>query len=232
MTFYMTICKKKQVKKSLWHFTLIELLMVIAVIAILLCTLLPALSKAKGTVREISCRSNMKQMGLLFELYAGDYNGWAPPLITQGDSLLWITILWPYLYPNKPAWTSSTQYTDKKYGTIYRCPARNESPDALHSSWYFSYGYNYTFALKISGINTVYSPRNWRMLAQPSKTAMVMDCTTSSGDRAALTDGGLQAGALWHSGRVNILYADLHTGGGKPSEFPFNSTDIFWNCRD
>ena len=60
-------------------FTLIELLIVIAIIAILAAMLLPALGRARGKAKEISCVGNLRQYGISFMLYTDTWNQYFPP---------------------------------------------------------------------------------------------------------------------------------------------------------
>jgi prepilin-type N-terminal cleavage/methylation domain-containing protein len=62
-------------------FTLIELLTVIAVIAILASLLLPSLGKTKAKAQRIACLNNQKQIGLSFTLWAGDHNDKFPSTV-------------------------------------------------------------------------------------------------------------------------------------------------------
>jgi len=61
--------KKRFNKRTQRGFTLIELLVVIAIIAVLMAILMPALQRVKDQARDISCRSNVKQVGLVIYMY-------------------------------------------------------------------------------------------------------------------------------------------------------------------
>jgi len=60
-------------------FTLVELLVAIAVIAILASLLLPALSRAMSKAHGVACLNNLKQWGLATQLYVADHDDFLPP---------------------------------------------------------------------------------------------------------------------------------------------------------
>jgi prepilin-type N-terminal cleavage/methylation domain-containing protein len=68
-------------------FTLLELLFVIAVIAILAALLLPALANAKKRAIITQCLNNEKQQATALAIYAGDNNDYLP--INRGPDLAW-----------------------------------------------------------------------------------------------------------------------------------------------
>lgn len=59
-------------------FTLIELLVVIAIIALLLAIIMPSLKKAKEVARDVICRSNLRHWGVIWKVYADEYDGKLP----------------------------------------------------------------------------------------------------------------------------------------------------------
>ncbi|HEX5399153.1 MAG TPA: prepilin-type N-terminal cleavage/methylation domain-containing protein [Verrucomicrobiae bacterium] len=60
-------------------FTLIELLIVMAIIAVLAALLLPVLDRTKSSARAVVCRNNLKQWGLATQLYAVENDDFLPP---------------------------------------------------------------------------------------------------------------------------------------------------------
>ena len=68
-------------------FTLIALLVVIAIIMLLAALLLPALKNAKERGRATVCLNNLCQIGLAVTMYADDYNGFYPPQGYDGSAM-------------------------------------------------------------------------------------------------------------------------------------------------
>ncbi len=65
-------------------FTLVELLVVLAIISLIAAMLLPVLSQAREAAQAAYCSNNLKQIGLGFHLYAGDEHSWYP-VSSEGD---------------------------------------------------------------------------------------------------------------------------------------------------
>jgi prepilin-type N-terminal cleavage/methylation domain-containing protein len=70
------------------RFTLIEMLVVIAIIAILAAMLMPSLMKARKSAIAVACVNNLKQNGIAFMMYANDYGGYYPGFGTDSPNLL------------------------------------------------------------------------------------------------------------------------------------------------
>src|SRR5437879_7928003 len=85
--------------------TLIELLYVIAIIAILAAILFPVFAQAREKARQTMCLSNHKQIGTAMTMYAQDYDEQFTPLyIVYSNPFfepLWPHLLQPYIKNSK-----------------------------------------------------------------------------------------------------------------------------------
>jgi prepilin-type N-terminal cleavage/methylation domain-containing protein/prepilin-type processing-associated H-X9-DG protein len=68
----------KNIYKQNRAFTLIELIVVIAMVAILVACMLPALAAARPKVQHLTCSNNLKQVGIAFRTWAISHNGNMP----------------------------------------------------------------------------------------------------------------------------------------------------------
>jgi len=116
-------------------FTLIELLIVIAIIAILAGLLLPALKKAKDKASAIQCTGNLRQIGQAVLAYTTDYNDYFPIGAISGSGMLFDN-LEPYT-----GGISFKDYMTPAEAKIYWCP--NDMLRAAVNLSHFSYGQNY-----------------------------------------------------------------------------------------
>jgi prepilin-type processing-associated H-X9-DG protein/prepilin-type N-terminal cleavage/methylation domain-containing protein len=96
-------------------FMLIELVVVIAILALLMAILMPALQRVKKQAGDIKCRSNMRQIGMAANLYADVYNLYIPRGIGGASGQAWFQLFMPFL-DQKPIGD------DYRNVTMYRCP--------------------------------------------------------------------------------------------------------------
>ena len=102
-------------------FTLIEILVVIAIIAILTAILFPVFARARENARRSSCQSNLKQLGLGVAQYVQDYDETYPLLEDRGSGGLFLTGI-PSSLVSKQTWADRI-YPYIRNRQVFHCPS-------------------------------------------------------------------------------------------------------------
>ena len=171
-------------KQVIWKnhtFTMIELLTVISIILILAAILIPALNKAKETVKRVSCASNMKQILVVAKYYESDYNDYLIPACGgyQDSSGLncWYSSLTLYL--------QTPGYTDiKRKNSVYFCKS-NQSEISIGNPLYHvsNYSWNRNCGNIVPGTPVgawnSRQPKSFE-IKRPSAFCMITDGATSA----------------------------------------------------
>ena len=173
-------------------FSLVEMLVSIAIVAVLVSVLLPALGSARDAGRQAACASNQRQLVLGWTMYAQDFDGRAMPLaytdpglIGMGDRVYWWGSDGSVSGALDHARGFIAAYLDAKTGerSVYECPSqadgtyRRQGPtDEITST----YGYNgyYLSPPMTPGWSYTIGHRPWRRLssvAGPSELFVFAD---------------------------------------------------------
>jgi len=188
-------------------FTLIELLITIAIIAILAAMLLPALNKARSKAHAIKCINNLKQCTTWLGFYASDNDDFMPLNTWNGSTHRWTN------YLSGDGWPGSVKFTD--YITNRDCTACPEDRvklffpgntygimDTDHPDRIPLAGYPVGGFIKLSRIKST------------SISPLTMDSwNTIFNNQIYVVEKGTAATStahLKHSNRVNISFVDGH----------------------
>ena len=211
-------------KIELRIFTIIELLIVIAIIAILASMLLPALNRAKESARGVLCTGNLRSIGAGIHAYSSDYKDWFVPVL-QGTASSpprndgWFVKLEPYGIKYSRAIS-----TDKG---VFRCPSDiyplTTDTSKVKGYAYVQYGVNYVLhgypgTAKSHKVTSVVAASqamtagdvfgySWYYLSNKVTMAFRHGRPES---RDALTEFSTSASGT--SGKTNLVYVDGHVG--------------------
>ncbi len=131
-------------------FTLVEMLVVLAIISILAGFLLPALSGARERARRTTCMNNLRQFSIAFEMYADDFYERFPndhPALYAGATNNNLKTIYPYyIKTNKTFWCPSSLKRnlpppDGDIGQYHSSPPSDNNWAEWKNDWYSSYSF-------------------------------------------------------------------------------------------
>lgn len=210
------------------RFTLIELLMVTAIIAILTAMLLPALNSARSKARDISCSSNLKQLANAALQYEMDY-GCGIPYYDNGSYYRWQSFVHPYIYPKRKPddlQYAHLQINDIEFRTygIFACPAQQTADLTKNFQNANHYGINDYMSQNVRNAtaSSGYShSRFYKTVKQPSQRFLIGDISKPAGSGISLIGTAADFGYR-HLGQLgtNCSFLDGHVASRRKTSIP------------
>ncbi|MHB8995913.1 MAG: DUF1559 family PulG-like putative transporter [Armatimonadota bacterium] len=210
-------------------FTLIELLVVIAIVATLAAMLFPVFAQARAKGRQVTCASNMRNLGIAIHMYAQDYHETLPlTAYATGDHsfVAWHELLDPYV----------------RNWQVWYCPDSQIEPmdDSGKRVSHFGYNSLYLTTMRLDFSNAVtHTAATLGQVTRPSETVALADSKASIPNSMYGDDGryllppcqpdshGWGRPNPLHNDGANICWVDGHLKWMRPQNFYAKSDDYF-----
>ncbi len=219
-------------------FTLLELLVIIAILSLLMAVLLPALGSAREQGKSVMCLSNLKQLAIAAESYTSNNDGYYPiAYMYKMNGSVFISYAWDFttIRDSNAAerevvpgllWQGST------IEKVQQCPAFRGAHNWLDDP-YTGYNYNTSYIGHGSG-ETIVMPAKAIQVKRPGECALFGDGQYIAGaNKFMRSPWPSEADAGWsgrsagtqgyrHLGRTNVAYCD---GSARPVRELYKETD-------
>ncbi|MBI3991454.1 MAG: DUF1559 domain-containing protein [Candidatus Omnitrophica bacterium] len=238
MRFYNFLCRKNRNS-----FTLVELLVVVAIIAILAAMLLPTLKAAREKARQAACINNLKVLGLAELMYAQDYNDWM--IVDTTDVSTTSTSSWVIVLARNGYVSRVDPFISLSLGkpSVFVCPS---FPPKIYYYHIYVYGVRptisglmdfrakyYKIGASITDDTGHYantSPSEFIFMGDSIRTSVVTAFNSYSQYFMITNDTRTNSyGAIHtrHFGKADILFLDGHVEISGPSDLAEHSYGIY-----
>lgn len=221
-------------------FTLVEMLVVIAVIGILAGLLLPVLGRAKDKGRQAACQGNLKQVAVAMALYHGDFQEQFPGAGSkqtygpQPEDWIW------WQYGRDVQKSAIAKYVSGFNARVFTCPGDSDARELQQQGFLIMDPYRYSYALTSYNLTNGMNPGMATIVTQtrekfPFYASSVRNPATKlmlvEEDRKTIDDPrwvpiGQEPNLVTtrHRSRGNVVFADGHQEVVTP-DFGLNLTN-------
>jgi prepilin-type N-terminal cleavage/methylation domain-containing protein/prepilin-type processing-associated H-X9-DG protein len=232
-------------------FTLVELLVVIAVIAILAAILFPVFAQAREKARMSACLSNMRQIGSAMMMYVQDYDETYPYIRFHGDladpgrrTYVWKNAIRPYLRSLAVLGCPSNPYSKTVPGTFGRNANPPGPPGVNAEGWEVEPEKQMPISYAMNSCAATWYPADDRRAGPPTRSADLVRPASTIMIAEIVWPTAEMTGPCWitafcpglftHPGnkRVNFIYFDGHVKSKKwmATMWPVNQNE--WEINE